>query len=113
MVVLLLFLARHLGRAAIFGLASTFWIGFVYFPISNHVSAGQARWGQLANSRVSLLKEAFSNVATIKAIAWDRPLSERIYALRDAELQSKFRFSMVQSLLDVPYKLFPFALMVV
>merc|ERR1719253_784001 len=58
------------------------------------------------------MKEAMLHVKTIKATVWDRPLAERIYALREAELQTKFRFSMVQSLLDVPFNLFPFALMV-
>merc|ERR1719191_2237935 len=58
------------------------------------------------------MKEALQNVRTIKATVWDRPLSDRIYALREAELQAKFRFSLVQSLLDVPFNLFPFALVV-
>jgi len=52
------------------------------------------------------------NIRTVKATVWDQPLSDRIYAIRDAELQTKFRFSMVQSLLDVPFHLFPFALVV-
>jgi len=110
--VLLIFLMVQLGNSASFGLLCTIWMGLLYFPIRNHVSRGNQRWGQLASTRVDLMKEACSNIRTVKATLWNIPLSERIYALQEEELQTRFRFSMVQSLLDVPFNLFPFALMV-
>mmetsp|Transcript_91460 Transcript_91460/g.167880 ORF Transcript_91460/g.167880 Transcript_91460/m.167880 type:complete len:2228 (-) Transcript_91460:33-6716(-) len=107
---LLVFLAGQLGRAAVYGFLTTFWMGFLYFPVKNNMNRGQMRWGQLANSRLELMKDAILNIRTVKATCWDIPLSECIYTLRDDELHTRYRFQAVQSLLDVPLNVFPFAL---
>jgi len=109
-ITLLVFFVLKLGRAAILGAMTTLWILLLDIPIRSYVRRRSFRTGQIASSRLGLMTETIANIHTIKAAGFDQAFSDRIQAFRDDEVNAKFKFSVRQSMLDVPIDLFPFAL---
>jgi len=107
---ILAFLCLRLGRAAVYGLLATFWVGLGYIPLRKLVMEAIDSWSVHCESRMDAVKEVLLNVRAVKATALQVPLSERVQALREKELQSQSHLCTVQSLLDALFCIFPLGL---
>lgn len=109
----LVLLYRLVGIAAIFGTASL----VVPLIVASALVRSQNRIRRevlaITDQRVGFTAEVLAHIKTVKFQAWERPLSERILALRAEEVSRLRRVNLLSSLAGLASNLAPTAAMVV
>jgi len=89
------------GPAALYGVASMIIPLLVAGLLVRHQNRQRRALLSVVDERVGQTAEVLSHIKTVKFQAWEQPLSERISALRDRELQKLRRINFVSSLVGL------------
>lgn len=109
----LVLLYRLVGVAAIFGTASLALPLIIASALVRSQNRIRREVLAITDQRVGFTAEVLGHIKTVKFQAWERPLSERILALRGEEVQRLRRVNLLSSLAGLASNLAPTAAMVV
>lgn len=110
MVALVGLLVFRLGSSAVLGAGAMLWLCVLYLPVRDLARQWNDRWLKDLDARVGVLRETTCNARGIQATSRQGEAADRLLALRERELKSRFGYVLVQSLLNVPMHTLPYAL---